>query len=1211
MQRLISDKYLLNMNRNMRKRWLFGSAGLIVLLVAGAVVWSFLSPVGGLVLRSLLGQSAAYIADGDGRLVAVLPEELEHHINPRDKSADFATLDGLLNTLIRIYEREGLEAASVLVPIPGPKPGTMLVTIYQEAFQKGTGSTEAIAESLQILGIEIQDIGESYIAAYVPIALLAQVAQLPHVQFVWTEFPLDIQQGSTNPTKGSDAAQAHGALDWHAAGLNGLGVKVGILDVGFDGYAKAQIDGHVPIPAAVRCLNQAPSISVSCLSGSNHGTAVAEALMEVAPDATVYLAQVYSGPDLQKAVLWLVSQGVDIINFSGGTVWDGPGDGTSHFFFSPLRRVDYAVSRGVTWVNAAGNENQHTWYEPDAHTDMLTNFDYVIDKGSTFFPQNTCNSVHTVGSQLQVFLRWGDSWSGAQLDLDIQVYDAGGQRISGEWANSGENRQMGRLGHIPFEVFVSGSKLPVGQSYCIKIHNYSAARGRGPTTPTWVQLRVNSGTAHSIDFLSRSHSLTNPAESANPGLLAVGAAPYTSPGMIADYSSRGPTVDGRTRLDLVGVDGTFSDAIGRYFLGTSQAAPHVAGLAALVKQRFPQYSPVEVADYLRQHSAPHLDSPNRIWGHGLAQLPPMTSSQNPTPTAVKTVIPEVETPIPIGTVTSQPLPAITGTDIPDGTPVAVPTVSKIVKVPTIPSNVNCTDLLQGIEIHTRGENLETPLHLAAEEGNSELVLCLLAAGADPDIQDSAGNAPLHRVVDSPYDTSETVRVLLAYGANPNALNLVGRTPLHSAMLRYRKAEMVQALMAGGADPDLRDNAGDAPLHRSGQAAEAARLMLEGGADPDIQDSAGNAPLHRVVDSPYDTSETVRVLLAYGANPNALNLVGRTPLHSAMLRYRKAEMVQALMAGGADPDLPYGQDNAGDAPLHRSGQAAEAARLMLEGGADPDIQDSAGNAPLHRVVDSPYDTSETVRVLLAYGANPNALNLVGRTPLHSAMLRYRKAEMVQALMAGGADPDLRDNAGDAPLHRSGQAAEAARLMLEGGADPDIQDSAGNAPLHRVVDSPYDTSETVRVLLAYGANPNALNLVGRTPLHSAMLRYRKAEMVQALMAGGADPDLRDNAGDAPLHRSGQAAEAARLMLEGGADPDIQDSAGNAPLHRVVDSPYDTSETVRVLLAYGANPNALNLVGRTPLHSAMLRYRVEAVVQALLAGGALPILQNNNLE
>ena len=118
----------------MRRRWLLG---LIVLLVAGVVVWGLASPLGGLFFRSLLGQKAAFITDGNGRVEAVLPEELEHHSNPRDKSEDFATLDGLLNTLIRIYEREGLEAASALVPFPGQEPGTVLCHHLPGGFPRG------------------------------------------------------------------------------------------------------------------------------------------------------------------------------------------------------------------------------------------------------------------------------------------------------------------------------------------------------------------------------------------------------------------------------------------------------------------------------------------------------------------------------------------------------------------------------------------------------------------------------------------------------------------------------------------------------------------------------------------------------------------------------------------------------------------------------------------------------------------------------------------------------------------------------------------------------------------------------------------------------------------------------------------------------------------------------------------------------------------
>ena len=59
------------------------------------------------------------------------------------------------------------------------------------------------------------------------------------------------------------------------------------------------------------------------------------------------------------------------------------------------------------------------------------------------------------------------------------------------------------------------------------------------------------------------------------------------------------------------------------FCGTSQASPHVAGMAALVRQAFPDYSPVQVANYLKNNAAQRENpDPNNTWGHGFAQLPP-------------------------------------------------------------------------------------------------------------------------------------------------------------------------------------------------------------------------------------------------------------------------------------------------------------------------------------------------------------------------------------------------------------------------------------------------------------------------------------------------------------------------------------------------------------------------------------------------------------
>ena len=83
-------------------------------------------------------------------------------------------------------------------------------------------------------------------------------------------------------------------------------------------------------------------------------------------------------------------------------------------------------------------------------------------------------------------------------------------------------------------------------------------------------------------------------------MMTVGAAHWQNVNSIESYSSRGPTPDGRIKPDLVGAacGQTAADSSG--FCGTSQASPHVAGMAALVRQRFPSYTPEQVVSYLKE-----------------------------------------------------------------------------------------------------------------------------------------------------------------------------------------------------------------------------------------------------------------------------------------------------------------------------------------------------------------------------------------------------------------------------------------------------------------------------------------------------------------------------------------------------------------------------------------------------------------------------------
>ena len=107
------------------------------------------------------------------------------------------------------------------------------------------------------------------------------------------------------------------------------------------------------------------------------------------------------------------------------------------------------------------------------------------------------------------------------------------------------------------------------------------------------------------------------------------------------YSSQGPTIDGRTKPDIVGHDSVSgmtygpSDGCLSGFAGTSASSPEVAGAAALVKQVYPKYAPAEVRQYLMR-SAKDLGTPgvDNETGAGELALPTPPDVIPPTATAL-------------------------------------------------------------------------------------------------------------------------------------------------------------------------------------------------------------------------------------------------------------------------------------------------------------------------------------------------------------------------------------------------------------------------------------------------------------------------------------------------------------------------------------------------------------------------------------------------
>jgi ankyrin repeat protein len=104
----------------------------------------------------------------------------------------------------------------------------------------------------------------------------------------------------------------------------------------------------------------------------------------------------------------------------------------------------------------------------------------------------------------------------------------------------------------------------------------------------------------------------------------------------------------------------------------------------------------------------------------------------------------------------------------------------------------------------------------------------------------------------------------------------------------------------------------------------------------------------------------------------------------------------------------------------------------------------------------------------------------------------------------------------------------------------------------------------------------------------------------------------AGDTALHIAAAAFQKpiAALLVRHGADCRARNRRGAEPLHYAADAnrwdPTAQARTIAFLLKSGADPNAVDRSGVAPLHRAV-RTRSLAAVQALLDGGANPVLPN----
>ena len=443
-----------------------------------------------------------------------------------------------------------LAASSAAKPTRAADGSDVVVILVPAAGLATTIDTTSFAA----FGVEILAQSKSLMRVSVPAASLRAVSELPSVAFVRRPHRPHAQQTL------SEGVALIRALENHAAGAKGQGVKVAIIDGGFKGADKLHED--IPVRRWYRDYT-----GTGIYAGTSaHGTACAEIVHDVAPEAELYLYKVADIVDLENAKDRCIQNGVAIVNYSETWVNEGFGDGRGLI----CDIANDAADNGILWVNAVGNYAQKHyagfWHDSDA--DNRHNFAADDDM---------VNFVAEIFDIIRVTLTW-DDWPITTADYDLYLYY---QDEFGNIEEVSKSTDVQGDGGAPVEFI----EYFVGRAgtYGISVVRVGEAEPKKLRVWSW---------HHDIEYPVPASSLGIPSDAR--GSLSVGAVHQDQwdLGILASYSSRGPTADGRIKPDLVAPSGVTTASYGadKLFGGTSAAAPHVAGAAALLKSANPSLS---------------------------------------------------------------------------------------------------------------------------------------------------------------------------------------------------------------------------------------------------------------------------------------------------------------------------------------------------------------------------------------------------------------------------------------------------------------------------------------------------------------------------------------------------------------------------------------------------------------------------------------------
>ena len=530
--------------------------------------------------------------------------------------------------------------------------------------QDGYVRISAYADDVAALRVQLVGQGmldakshERAVTGRVPIAALTDIAAIPGLKFIkpvlaTTRVGLTTTQGDHSLR--SDRARAQ-------FGVDGTGVRVGVLSDSFDcapgpfasgqNFTRAGQDAvNGDLPLGVRVLSDLHTVPDS--ECTDEGRAMMQVVHDIAPGASFSFTSAMTGEeDFAAGIVALANDGakvmVDDVEYLDEPMFE---DGVV------AAAVDQVVARGVAYFSAAGNEGRQSYQAAFRSSGRkgLAGVRHDFDPGPGV--SDLQHLVAPPGTISVLSLQWdqpslsANGTHGSQSDVDAIFYNMDGTPVAPCTDSPAQlvcqepgiaNNIGGDAVELPVIVNLSGQELQVQLGI-------ELVSGPAPGLLKYVWYDLGAAGLVVDTFDTADGTIVGHANAA--GAEAVGAAawyqtqawgsplwPQCVPACLDSFSSAGGTpilfdragrrLDApqvRAKPGVIGPDagntsffyfklgfnvpGSSEDDLFPNFFGTSAAAPHVAGVAALLLDKRAR----DLAAH-RQLPAPHNLTPAALY----------------------------------------------------------------------------------------------------------------------------------------------------------------------------------------------------------------------------------------------------------------------------------------------------------------------------------------------------------------------------------------------------------------------------------------------------------------------------------------------------------------------------------------------------------------------------------------------------------------------